>query len=69
MRDLDEHLDEITELFEIEEVMEKLSVASTCTYVRSPTFDATCDLHENSYGESYVPTLVSSDLEDSDWEV
>ena len=47
----------------------KWSVESSCTYVRSPTFDVTCDLHENSYGESYVPMPVSSDLEDSDWEI
>lgn len=63
MRELDEHLDEITKLFEIEDIMEKSSEESTCTYVRSPTYHVTCDLHENSYGESYVSMPVSSDLE------
>lgn len=73
MREVDQTLEFIEELLEIESRLEKLSIASSCTYVGSLSTssydtDVAFTLHEKLIGESYVPTPMSSDLEDSDWE-
>lgn len=66
---MDELLKAVEEIEIVEELegLRESSVASSCTYVRSPS-DVIWMLHENPIGDFYVPSPASSDSEDTDWE-